>query len=42
MNVDLHLVEVPSELVALIADEDRSVIGGDAVLLHQLTHSALP
>lgn len=42
INVVLNLVEVQGELVALGADEDGSVVAGDAVALHQLTHSTLP
>lgn len=39
INVVLHLVKVHGELVALCADEIRSVVAGDAVALYQLAHS---
>ena len=42
VDIALRLVEVRSDLGALGADEDRPVITGDAVALHQLAHSTLP
>ncbi len=38
VSVVLKSVEVCSDLVALGADEDGSVVARDAVALHQLTH----
>jgi hypothetical protein len=42
MDFVLHLVEVHSELVALIADEDHAVVAEASIAFQQLTHSALP